>query len=139
MKVHFDLGTLSKGRLFGVLFVAACVLYILLGFWFPTDKVMAVSRNPSASLGPTIRIREIHRAPFLLWPFAWIDDNPQYRFECYAYDSPVIWSCISYTGESFTANNAQIEWSADGTATVSLEHSPLFTCKEGVWSRIRQR
>jgi len=133
----FRRGVISKLRVFAFLAVIAFILDVFLGLYFRTGKIMATSQNSRASMTPKIVIREIRRFPLLAFPLATLDDNPQYRFEFYAYDAPHIWSCQSFTGASYTANNAQIEWNTDGSATVYLEHQPYFTCKEGVWSKAR--
>jgi hypothetical protein len=117
-------------RGFAILLLALGFLYVLLEHYFHADKIMAVSRNMNIGGQPTIKIRELHS--FIG------DDNPPYRFEYYCYSYPEIWSCQSYTGKSYMANSAQIEWASDGTATVSLDHDPLFTCKNGLWSTIRR-
>jgi len=55
-------------------------------------------------------------------------DNYLYRAEYYDYSSPQIFSCQNYSGKSYIANSAQIEWDEAGTATVFLEHNPTFKC-----------
>ena len=128
---------MSKPKLSCTLFFVVGLLYVALGFYFRTGKIMAASRNPVAVWQPTIKIREIRRFPFWAFPFAMLDDNPQYRFEYSTFDSPYIWSCQSFTGKSYTANTAQIEWSADGTAIVYLDHMPRFICQQGMWTETR--
>jgi len=130
-ELAFRRGCMNKLKLLGVILLAACLLGILLEFYFRTGKIMATSRNLGATGLPTIKIREIRSSI--------LDDNPQYRFEYYQYSYSGIWSCQSYVGRSYRANSAQIEWAPDGTATVSLDHNPVFTCKRGVWSDTRHQ
>ena len=120
------------GRMLVVLLLIGSLSYIACEHYRHAYKVMATSRNMGIYAQPTITIREISRFLDVL------DDNPPYRFEYYCYSYPEIWSCQSYTGKSYKANSAQIEWAPDGTATVSLDHNPIFTCsKDGLWSPIR--
>ncbi len=124
---------MSKPRLVSIVLFAACIFYILIGVHFRSGKVMATSRNSKIPGQPTIKIREIRSFPVWAFPLASLDDNPQYRFEYYQYSYPQIWSCESYVGKSYKANSAQIEWTADGTATAFLDYNPTFICKNGVW------
>ncbi len=79
---------MSKPKLFCILFFVVSLLYVALGFYFRAGNVMAMSRNPDAVWRPTIKIREIRHFPFWAFPFAMLDDNPQYRFEYSVFDSP---------------------------------------------------
>ena len=110
-----------------ILLLIGSLSYIVCEYYLHAHEVMATSRNEQIAGQPTITIRELSR---------FLDDNPPYRFEYYCYSYPEIWSCQSFTGRSYKANSAQIEWAADGTATVSLDHNPIFTCKNGLWSPI---
>jgi hypothetical protein len=126
----------SKLKIVAVAIVLAVILDLGIGLYLRTGTIMARSRNINVPGQPTIVIRELRAFPIWAFPLIALDDNPPYRFECYRYSYPQIWSCQSYTGESHIANTAEIEWASDGTATVSLDHIPHFRCKEGVWSHI---
>jgi len=130
---------MRKLRLFSTILLAGCMLDILLGIYFRTGKVMAISSNPNLARQQIVKIREIRMFPLWAFPLAILDDNPQYRFEYYEYSYRGIWSCQSFVGESFRANSAQIEWSAEDVATVSLDHNPIFACKNGVWTSACKR
>ena len=71
---------MSKPKLFCILVFVVGLLYVALCFYFRAGNVMATSRNSDAAWQPTIKIREIRRFPFWAFPFAMLDDNPQYRF-----------------------------------------------------------
>jgi hypothetical protein len=108
-----------------IILLLSVISFMLLEHDHYGGKLLAESRNTSIPGEPSIKVREF-KSSFL-------DDNPPYRFEYYCYDYPEMWSSQTFVGKSFTANSAQIEWSPDGIATVSLDHCPTFTCKDGVW------
>ena|ERR1035437_577543 len=114
-----------------LILLLSVISFMLLERHRHAGRLMAESQNLRISGQPTIKIRELKMSV--------LDDNPPYRFEYYCYSYPEIWSCQTYVGRSFTASSAQIEWAPDGTATVFLDHSPEFTCKDGVWKSALQK
>ena len=111
--------------------------YFGIGLLIPRSSVLAQSEG-RIYVPTRIVVRQVWSAPLWAWPLARIiHDAPQHRFEYYCGSS--LWSCDSFTGDSYRANNAQVEWTSNDTATVSLDHSPLFTCQNGHWARLNQR
>ncbi len=129
---------MKKSRIIAYTGLLILTVYIALGFYVRAGKVLAVSRNEQLAGKPTIKVREIHDYGFWMFPLqALAEDDPPYRFEYYAYHDRQMRSSETFQGKSYVANNAQIEWASDGTATVSLEHVPYFTCKDGNWKSVR--
>ena len=62
-------------------------------------------------------------------------DNPTYHFEYYRFDN-ILWSSVSYQGESYRANSASINWISDSGAIVSLDDSEMFQLKGGFWQEL---
>ena len=119
-----------------VLFVVVLiVLYLLIGF-IPRDTILARSINRYGRA--TIIVRKVSSAPFWAWPLSVIEDAPQHRFEYYF--GSTLWTCESYTGDSYSAHSATVEWDSTGTvATVSLDGSSVFVCTYGHWTEFKSR
>jgi hypothetical protein len=103
--------------------------------WWRNGTVMATSRNLDLPAHPTVIVRELPTSsPFWAVPLQALDDNYLYRAEYYAFSSPQIFSCLTYSGRSYKANSARIEWGENGTVTVFLDDNPKVKCdKEGIW------
>jgi len=101
-------------------------------------KIIASAQNIHLPGNPKIIIRQISETGSFYgrW-FDTFEDNYLYRFEYYIYSSGVIYSCQTYSGSSYRANSAQVEWEPTGAAVVSLDHSPKFKCdSRGTWERL---
>ena len=125
-------------RILIALFVGLILGYMI-GWRLRNDgKVMASAQNNRLPGQPRIVIRQVPEAePFFGLDFESLESNYLYRFEYYVYSSGVVYSCQTFTGRSYKANNAQIEWNSTGTAIASLDHNPEFKCDaHGAWTEI---
>lgn len=112
--------------------------YLGIGLLVGRSSVLAESESRHTYIKTRIVVRQLWSAPLWAWPVARIiEDSPQHRFEFYR--GSKLWSCQSHTGDSYRSNSAQIEWDSEGTATVLLDHSPLFTCSNGEWNQFKRR
>lgn len=113
-------------------------VYFGIGLLIPRSSVLAESDAPHTYMPQRIVVRQLWSAPLWVWPLARIaDSSPQHRFEYYR--GSLLWSCENHMGGSYRANSAQIAWDSEGTATVSLDNSPLFTCRSGQWNQFKHR
>ena len=119
---------------FVLLLVAA---YFALGLLIPRSSVLAESEARGQYVQTRIVVRKVSSAPLWAWPLARIvQDSSQHRFEYYRGSS--LWSCDSFTGDSYSARSAEVVWDSTGTtATVSLDGSPIFTCHYGHWTEFK--
>jgi hypothetical protein len=114
--------------------VAPLVLYLLIGF-FAHDTILVRSTKGEA----TIVVRKVFPGSFWSGPLSLLTcDSPQHRFD-YCLDSR-LWTCESYTADSYSARSASVEWDSKGAvATVSLDGRPVFVCRQGRWTAIKSR
>ncbi len=112
--------------------------YLGIGLIVSRLSVLAESDAPYTYVPRRIIVRQLWSVPLWAWPLARITEaSPQHRFEYYRGSS--LWSCESHMGGSYRANSAQIQWDSEGTATVFLDNSPLFTCRNGRWVQFKDR
>ena len=76
-------------------------------------------------------------SPFLALPISFIpDENPQYRCELYRYGTNIMFSAQTFSGDSFRAREADIEWDGQGGGVVYLDKTPVLKCNsQGFWSK----
>jgi hypothetical protein len=76
-------------------------------------------------------------SPFWALPISFIpDENPQYRCELYRYGTNTMFSAQTFSGDSFRARDAHIEWDGQGGGVIYLDKIPVLICdSQGFWSK----
>ena len=113
--------------------------YLVLWLCWMNGTVMASGRWDYMMRHSEIKVRRLPaRAPIWALPLSFLpEDYGLYRFEYYDVRSDALYSAQSYSGDSFVATSAKVEW-ADGEATVYLNGNPIFRCDaRGFWHPVR--
>ena len=132
-EIVFRKGILRGLRLLGFIITFLFVIYYALWIRWSNGLVLARSINPRTK--EEIVVRDIPSStPFGTVPFGVLDDH-NYRCEYYHYGTTIV-SSQTYSDRGYKLNGANITWLPDGSATVSFESAPVYTCKQGWWSKV---
>lgn len=110
--------------------VAIVTLLLSLAVWYRVaSRVIARSTHPQGY--SQIRIVET--------PTSFLDGllfryNPTYRFE-YRFPTNYLWSATSFSGESYNARKATIEWVSDSVAICYLDDLPIAKLNGRDWTK----
>jgi len=120
-RLHIWAGTIALCGLLGV------------AIWYRVaPRVIAASTRPRGF--SEIRIVET--------PTSFLDGllfryNPTYRFE-YRYPPTYLWSAMSFSGESYNAQKAKIEWISDSEVICYLDDLPYAKLMGLEWTNPRK-
>ena len=129
---------MKKRLSLGFVLVMAVAAVLSWHHW-QSGRVMARSRNADRRFFNEIVVREMPTRQNPIWMLLRYD---RYDYRCEFHtpmggDRP--WSLQTYTGDSFSASKARVEWTNDHEATVYLDDYPVLQCVDGWWSRPQQR
>jgi hypothetical protein len=126
-----------KIRSLKISIIGLIILAIVLGgyfVWFSwkDGSVMVQSASPH---GGVIKVRAV---PSLSSPISmFTSDSRFYRCEYYWGLGQPLFSCQSYSEDSYIAQSVKIEWNTGSSATVSFDGRPTLRCIDGRWESIK--
>ena len=123
--------------------VIAAIVVLLIALWivftFGSEGRVMATADISSSIGPgEITVREIPPGSRWLKLLAYaVDDRFWYRCEFRINQIPSIFSCVSYTGDSFHVRSVRLEVKANRDVVVFLDGMAVYSCNaKGDWSRL---